>query len=173
VVAADAQVAAAEAQVGSAWARLAPQLSASGAAFAADVPYPTGKKQGWRATLDLTWPLYDGGFRYGKRREADARLAGARSSAQLQRLAIGQEVRDALHDVEVAAERLRLAGEQQRLAEEADGTARRGYQAGVASSLDVVDADDRLYLAEAGLAEARARHALARIGLERALGRGP
>jgi len=173
VAAATAQVAAAESQVGSAWARLAPQLSVSGAAFAADVPYPTGKKDGWRATLDLTWSLYDGGFRYGKRREAEARLAGAQATAQAQRLAVSQEVRDALHDVEVARERLRLAREQRRLAEEADATAQRGYQAGVASSLDVIDADDRLYLAEAGLAEARARLAMARVALERASGLGP
>jgi outer membrane protein TolC len=73
----------------------------------------------------------------------------------------------------VALERLRLAVEQRRLADQAAGTAQRGYEAGVASSLDVVDADDRLYLADLGLAEARARLATARVALARALGRGP
>ncbi|HET9553055.1 MAG TPA: TolC family protein [Anaeromyxobacteraceae bacterium] len=173
LAAAAAQVEGAEAQVRSAWARLAPQLSASGSAFAADVPYPTGAKDGWRATLDLTWPLYDGGLRYGKRREAEARVAGARAGAEAQRIAVGQEVRDAARDVAVAAERLRLAGEQRRLAAEAAGTAQRTYEAGVASSLDVVDADDRLYAADIGLADARARLASARVALDRALGRGP
>jgi outer membrane protein TolC len=43
----------------------------------------------------------------------------------------------------------------------------------VASSLDVVDANDRLYAADIGRADARARLASARVALERALGRGP
>jgi outer membrane protein TolC len=73
----------------------------------------------------------------------------------------------------VAAERLRLAGEQRRLASEAAGSALRTYREGVASSLDVVDANDRLFAADIGLAEARARLAGARVALARALGRGP
>ena len=58
-------------------------------------PTRPASRQGWRATLDLTWSLYDGGFRYGKRREAEARLAGAQAAAEAQRLAVRQEVRDA------------------------------------------------------------------------------
>jgi outer membrane protein TolC len=173
VAAAAAQVSAAEAQLRSARARLAPQLSASGAAFASDVPNPTGEKQGWRATVDLTWALYDGGFRYGRRRETEARAAGARAAEAAQRIQVAQEAQDAARDAGVAAERLRLALEQRRLADEAAGTARRGYEGGVASSLDVVDANDRLYAADVGLAEARARLAAARVALDRALGRGP
>ena len=47
---------------------------------------------------------------------------------------------------------------------------RRGFEAGVASSLDVIDANDRLYQADVGLADARARLAQARVALDRALG---
>lgn len=167
-----AQVEAAEARIRSAWARLAPQLSASGSAFASDVAYPTGEKDGWRATLDLSWPIYDGGLRHGGRREAEARLAGARAAAEAQRLAVVQEVSDAARDVAVARERLRLAETQRRLASDAAASARRSFEAGVLSSLDVVDANDRLYAADTGLAEARARVAQARVALERAAGRG-
>jgi outer membrane protein TolC len=166
-----AQVDAARAQVRSAWARLAPQLSASGSIFQADVAYPTGEKDGWRASVDLVWPLYDGGARYGKRREAEARLASAGAAEEGQRLAILQEVADAARDLDVARERLRLAESQRRLASDAAGTARRGFEAGVASSLDVIDANDRLYLADVGLAETRARLAGAAVALERAAGR--
>ena len=70
-------------------------------------------------------------------------------------------------------ERLRLAVEQRRLAADAAGTADRSYRAGVASSLDVLDANDRLYGADFGLADAGARLAAARLALRRALGRGP
>ena len=82
-------------------------------------------------------------------------------------------LRDAARDEAVAVERLRLAVEQRRLAAEAGDTAQRSYQAGVLSSLDVLDASDRLYAADIGLADARARLAAARVALARALGRGP
>jgi len=171
IAAEQARVRAAEAGVRSAWARLAPQLSASGAVFSSDEPFPTGEKDGWRATIDLTWALYDGGFRYGKRRQADAQLAGARAGAEAQRLAVLQEVEDARRDLAVARERLRLAETQVRLAGDTAASARRSFEAGVASSLDVIDANDRLYGAETGLADARARLAQARLDLARALGR--
>jgi outer membrane protein TolC len=166
------QVAAAEAGVRSAWARLAPQLSASGSVFASDVPYPTGQKDGWRVTLDLSWQLYDGGQRYGKRRQAEAAAAGARAAAEAERLAVVQEVLDGARDLDVARERLRLAETQRLLAADAAASARRSYDAGVASSLDVLDANDRLYQADTGLAEARARLAQSRLALDHALGRG-
>jgi outer membrane protein TolC len=169
----EAQRAAAEAGVRSAWARLAPQLSATLSATASDQPFPTGKTEAWRLSVDLGWALYDGGARYGKRREAVGRLAEAAAAESAGRLQVAQEARDAARDLEVAGARLRLAEEQRRLADEAAGTAHRSYEAGVLSSLDVIDANDRLFLADVGLAEARARVAAARAALDRALGRGP
>ena len=166
-----AQVAAAEAQVKSAWARLAPELSATGTYFASNVAYPTGEKDGWKVTVDLAWQLYDGGFRYGKRRQAEAQLAAAHAGEEGTRLAVLQEVEDASRDVDVAVERLRLADSQRRLASDAAASARRSFDAGVASSLDVIDANDRLYVAEIGLADARARLAQAAVALDRSLGR--
>jgi outer membrane protein TolC len=166
-----AQVEAADATVRSSWARLAPQLSASASAFAQDVPYPTGQKDGWRATVDLTWPLFDGGFREARRRQAEAQRATARAAEEAQRLAVVQEVSDGTRDLSVARERLRLAETQRRLASDAAASARRSFEAGVASSLDVIDANDRLYQADVGLAEARARLAQSRVALDRALGR--
>jgi outer membrane protein TolC len=168
-----AQRQAAEAGVRSAWARLAPQLSATLSATTSDQPFPTGKTEAWRVSVDLGWALYDGGARSGKRREAEGRLAEASAAEGAARLQVAQEARDAARDLEVAGVRLRLALEQRRLADEAAGTAGRAYEAGVASSLDVIDANDRLFLSDVGLAEARARLAAARASLERALGRGP
>jgi outer membrane protein TolC len=166
-----AQVEAADAAVRSTWARLAPQLSASASLFAQDVPYPTGEKDGWRASLDLTWPIFDGGLREARRRQARAQRASAGAAEEAQRLAVVQEVSDGARDVAVARERLRLAETQRRLASDAAASARRSFEAGIASSLDVVDANDRLYQADVGLADARARLAQSRVGLDRALGR--
>lgn len=166
-----AQEQASEAGVRSAWARLAPQLSASASIFSADVPYPTGKKDGWRATLDLTWQLYDGGFRYGKLRQAEAQVTGAQAGLTAQQLAVRQQVQDGQRDLSVAVEQLRLARAQLDLAGDSAASIRRSFEAGVASSLDVIDANDRLYASDTGLAAARARLAQARLALSLALGR--
>jgi len=167
------QVKAAQAAVRSAWARLAPQLSASAAAFTSDAPYPTGKKDGWRVTLDATWALYDGGLRSGKRRQAEAQVVQAEAAAEAQRLAVLQEVEDGRRDLSVAGERLVLALALAGLAADSAASAKRSFEAGVASSLDVIDANDRLYQADTGLALSRARLAQARLALARALGEGP
>jgi outer membrane protein TolC len=167
----EAQMRAARAQVTAARLRWLPQLSASGTVFAADVPYPTGKKDGWRLTLDALWPLYDGGLRGGKRDQAEAGLASARAAAEAQRLNVAQEVQDTRRDVSVAGERLRLAEQQRELATAAAASAKRTFEAGVASSLDVLDANDKLYQAEVGMADARGRLGIARVAFDRALGR--
>ncbi len=171
IAAQEAQVAAAEAAVRSARARYAPQLSATASAFTSSAPNPTGEKNGWRATVDLTWPLFDGGLREGKARQARAQLETARAAQEAQRLQVVQEVSDGVRDVQVARERLRLAETQRQLAFDAAQSASRSFAAGIASSLDVIDANDRLYQADVGLADGRARLAQARIALDRALAR--
>ena len=172
VRAASEQVAAAERQLDSADTRFLPQLAAAGSAFVQDSPAPTGKYDGWRVSLELSWALYDGGLRYGKRSQAQAAIAEARAAAAAQRVSVVQEVEDAVRDATVAVERLRLAVDQRSLAAETAATARRGFAGGVASSLDVLDANDRLYQSEVGLADARARLGGALAALERAVGRG-
>ena len=171
IVAQEAQIRAARAQVTSARLRWLPQISGSGAVFAADVPYPTGKKEGWRLTLDALWPLYDGGLAGGKRDQAQADLLTARAAAEAQRLNVIQEVQDTRRDVSVAGERLRLAEQQRDIATAAAASAKRTFEAGVASSLDVLDANDKLYQADVGMADAHGRLGIARVALDRALGR--
>jgi outer membrane protein TolC len=167
----EAALRASQAQTLSARLRFLPQLSGSASVFASDMPYPTGKKDGWRLTLDASWPLFDGGFRSSKRAEAEAQTEGARAAAGANRLAIAQEVADARRDVEVAGERLRLAEQQRTFASEAAASAKRTFEAGVAGSLDVLDANDRLYAAEVGLADARGRLGIAHAALAKAVGR--
>ena len=98
-------------------------------------------------------------------------MAGARAGLDARRLSIRREVQDARRDLQVAVEQLRLAHAQLDLAGDSAASIRRSFDAGVASSLDVIDANDRLYLADSGLAAARARLALARLALQLALGR--
>ena len=167
----EAQERSARSQVRSAQLRWLPQLSASGSVFAADVAFPTGKKTGWRLTLDLAWPLYDGGLRGGKREQADALLANVRAATEAQRLGIVQEALDARRDIAVAQERLRLAEQQKDFAAEAAASAQRTFEAGVAGSLDVLDANDKLYQADVALADAHGRLGVAQVAWEKAMGR--
>jgi outer membrane protein TolC len=171
VAAQDALVAAADRRRRAARARWIPQVAATASAFASDVPFPTGDRQGWRATVDLAWPIWDGGLREARIREADAAALAARAASGQQRLEVRREVDDAGRDVGVAAERLRLAEEQRAVAAEADASARRSEAAGVAGALEVLDASDRLAQSEVALAEARARLGAALAALDRAAGR--
>jgi len=166
-----AKVRAAETQALSARLRLLPQISGTATAFASNMPFATGKKDGWRVTLDATWPIFDGGFRGSRRAQAEAEASAARAAMDGARLAIAQEVADALRDVSVAAERLRLAERQAAFAGEAAAAAKRTFEGGVSGSLDVLDANDRLYQADVALADARGRLGMARAGLAKAIGR--
>ncbi len=169
----EAAVEAARRQLDSAWWRLAPQLSAGASAFASSVAFPTGDKAGWRASVDLSWAVFDGGFRSAKRRQAEAALAGAEAALRAARIAVSQEVLDAVRELELARERLRLGLRQAELAKEAYASARRSYEAGLVGSLDALDANLRTYQAAVGLAEAKARVGVASAALERAVGRWP
>lgn len=160
-------------QVDAALWRVAPQVSASGSAFAQDVPYPTGQTEGWSLTVNLTWVLYDGGLRYGKARQAEAQVDQARAADVQTHLQVVQEVQNAARDVEVARQQLALARQQCDTAAEAAASAKRGFQEGLASSLDVLTANDALFGAEVHLAEAGARVGGALAALDRAVGRAP
>ncbi len=135
--------------------------------------FPTGDKAGWRASVDLSWAVFDGGFRSAKRRQAEAALAGAEAALRAARIAVSQEVLDAVRELELARERLRLGLRQAELAKEAYASARRSYEAGLVGSLDALDANLRTYQAAVGLAEAKARVGVASAALERAVGRWP
>lgn len=164
---------AARSQMSSARARHLPRLHALGSIFVSDEPYPTGDHSGWRVGVELTLPLYDGGYRYGRRREAEAELQGIQAELSERKLAIHQEVSDAKREIEVAKERQRLAHARKELAADAAASAKRSYDAGISTTLDVLDANDKLYQADVAMAQAKAQLAESRIELERALGTGP
>ncbi len=168
-----AQLQVAEAQVRAADALLLPTLQASAALFASDEPYPTGDRWGYRVGAELSVPLYDGGLRYGKRREARASEQAARAELAQRRLSLLQAAADAYRSISVADEGLRLARTRRALAAEAAASAQRSFTAGVASSLDVLSANDTLYRAEIAVAQARARSAQSRIDCAEARGELP
>ncbi len=150
--------------------RFLPVLSGSFAAFASDEPYVTGEQQGWRAGLELSWTLYDGEYRYGKRQEAQAEHAQAQAADKGTRLAIAREVQDAAIAVRVARDRVAAGTDESQAADEAAAAAQRSFAAGQASSLEVIDALDRQTQAAVGLERARAELGVALADLRTARG---
>jgi outer membrane protein TolC len=128
---------------------------------------------GWQASLVLSIPLFDGGARYGLRRERSA--AYEESKAQFEGLLrqARSDVRTAFEAVRRADESVRSARQAARLAHEALDMTMLAYHEGATNDLEVVDAQRRARDADtAGLvAEDTARQA--RVDLLAATGRFP
>jgi outer membrane protein TolC len=132
--------------------------------------YDDEKQPEWSITGSLSVPIFDG-FRAG----ADRRIALSRQRSQETRLRnlelqISSEVRLAVQDagsrnaqIDVAEKGLRLAQEELRLAQQR-------YQQGVADNREVVEAQNRLVVADDNLVEAVFQYNLSRVELARAKG---
>lgn len=128
------------------------------------------KQEQWALGLGVSVPVFD-----GLRAGADRRIALSRQRAQEFRvrsleLQISSELRLAVQDagsrnaqIEVAEKSLRLAQEELRLAQQR-------YQQGVADNREVVEAQNRLAIAEDNLVEATFQYNLSRVELARAKG---
>ena len=125
----------------------------------------------WDAGINVSWPLWDGG-----RTKADIAQAGGAAEAARQRLAefdsvLALEIRQRVLELDSGRAAITAADDAIRAATEARRIVTERYQAGVAQSTDVLDANFALLQAEldrtraiAGvrLAEARLAHALGR-----------
>jgi outer membrane protein TolC len=125
------------------------------------------------AGLTATWPLFDGGERYGERneRQALARAGAAEQDARVRAVAL---------DVRRALVTLQNAQATQKVADAAADIARRNvqeaaelYRQGLVRQLEVADANLRLFEAEVALARERYALALAYLDLRAAAGEDP
>ncbi|MBI4953013.1 MAG: TolC family protein [Myxococcales bacterium] len=106
----------------------------------------------WSVQAVLTWPIYDGGVRYGTLRrvralrdEQQARLDGVERAA-------GVEAAQASRGVAVAAEQRSYAAAQRELAREAAELSARAYEAGDATSFELIESARQARDAELALA---------------------
>jgi outer membrane protein len=125
----------------------------------------------WDATLNVSWPLWDGG-----RSKAEAAEAGANAAALREQLAdldtlIALEVRQRQLDIESARAVLAAAADTVASAQEARRVLGERFRVGVATSTDVLDAQVTLLQAELDHTRAASNLNLAEARLERALGR--
>jgi outer membrane protein TolC len=150
-----------------------PSLSASGRYVFTNEAGFSGRTSTWNLGATLTWSLFDGGARFGQNRErkALARLADLDHQAAIRQVDV--QVRQAL--VSLANQRASL-----RQATVAHGVAKKNaaettelYRQGLASALEVADANVRLFEAEVALVQERYGLGVAFLNLEAALGLDP
>jgi outer membrane protein TolC len=141
--------------------------------FYQDPPGLLQRSFGWQAQLILSVPLYDGGLRYGLRRERQAQLDDARANLEAALRQARAEVRGAFEAVRRADEALRAAREGAKLAAEALRLAELAYKAGATTNLELLDAERRARDAEAAAEGAADGARQARLDLLIASGRFP
>ena len=127
----------------------------------------------WDASVNFSWTLWDGGRRAAEIAQAaaasraiDARLSEFDRQARL-------ELRSRALDVEAARAGIATADEGVRAAVEARRVLEERYDAGVATSTEVLDAEIAVLQAELDRTRATASLRVAEAGLTRAAGRQP
>jgi len=115
-------------------------------------------------------PLFDGGAREARQAEYSSQLRQERIRAEDLRRQIELEIRTALDNLQSADIQVEAAEEGLALAQDEIAQARRRYQAGVTTNLEVTDAQTRLARARENRIAALFNYNLARIDLSTAMG---
>jgi outer membrane protein len=163
----------AEHAVRDSWADYAPLLTAAFQPFYQHPASATQPETGWQAQLVLTLPLYDGGLRYGLKRERNALEAEAKVSLDASLRQAASEVRAAFEALRLADLSLGSARSAAKLATEALQLADLAYRAGAVNNLEVVDAQRRARDADSAAAAAEDASRQSRLDLLAASGHFP
>lgn len=109
----------------------------------------------WSITLGVTWLLYDGGARYA-RIQAAASQVREQQLRQTQRSRVAKAgIADALRRWQTAFEAITVAHQQVAVAKQAYDMTTARFEAGLATSIEVVEASDQLFRAESTLSSAQ------------------
>jgi outer membrane protein len=173
VKASEVRVIATEHAVRDSWTDYSPYLVGVFQPLYQNPPSLTQPLTGWQAQLLLTLPLYDGGLRYGQKKERDALRDEAKLALEATLRQARSDVRTAFGTLQRADESLQAARQAAVLARQALELATLAYQAGATTNLEVIDAERRARDAETQgvVAEDAARQA--RLDLLAASGRFP
>lgn len=121
-------------------------------------------------TGTLRVPVWQGGRVKGDIEQADAALEQRRLEYADLRAAVDAEVRQAFLDLNSAASLVSVAESSRRLAQETLGQARDRFAAGVADTVEVIQAQEQVAAAEQGYINSLLAHNLAKASLARAMG---
>ena len=167
--AAQAQLRAAEIARRAAFAEYYPTLSFEGNYGAGD-PTPSHLNATFEAQGSLKIPIFQGGKVHSDTLKADAALANNRNQLDNLRGQIDQDVRDAILDLQSAAEQVEVAKSNVDLAGQTLDQARDRFIAGVTDNIEVVQAQDSVASANESYISSLFNYTLARLSLARAEG---
>ncbi len=168
--AASAAVRAAELVVKAAQAQRLPSLEIN-ADFGAAGETPTNHSTGvYMVAGTLTIPLYQGGRVHGDEQVALAALSQRRAEEADVRGQIDEDVRQAFINLSAAADQVDVAESNRKLAHESLDQSTDRFFAGIADTVEVVQAEQAVVQAEDDLILAEYEHNLGKVSLTRAIG---
>jgi multidrug efflux system outer membrane protein len=112
---------------------------------------PNGEHVTWTVGANLTWPLFDGGDRFGDRIRAEAETEIARERYEEAKRGATVQVKQADRGVTVAAAQLAVSAKTQEIAAESARLAKVAFVNGSGTSFDLVDTARRLREADIDL----------------------
>ncbi|MFP2912425.1 TolC family protein, partial [Pyxidicoccus sp. 3LFB2] len=172
VLAAEADLRASEAGVGSAKSAYLPTVRLSGGYdwFNQDLGFAGGRTS-WSVRLGLSYPIFDGFLR--EERVVRARTQASVSQVQLAdtRRAVSSSVGQSLSQIRLASERINFAKESVEVAQEDLKVQQERYRLGATTILELLTSQESLVQAEIDLVAARFDYQIARAELEALAGR--
>lgn len=175
IVQAEQRMIAANARIGQARAAVFPSISLTGflgSQSAALSNLFSGPAAVWSLAAAVAQPIFSGGRQQAGIAGTEARERQALAQYQLAVQTAFKEVRDALDGLIASREQLEAEGRRAESLRDALRLARLRYENGIASQLDVLDAERNLLAAELNVAEARRAQRAAIADLFKALGGG-
>jgi NodT family efflux transporter outer membrane factor (OMF) lipoprotein len=172
---ADAQLHAACAQVGVAFANRLPniQISANGGSAADQMHDLFGKGTSfWNLGAAITAPIFDGGTLKHRQRAAEATYRQAAEQYRSTVMSALQNVADALHAVQSDADAMAASARAEQAAARSLGIAQRQHALGDISTIALLNAQVTYRQAELALVQARAARFTDTVALFQALGGG-
>ncbi|MGZ3455454.1 MAG: TolC family protein, partial [Polyangiales bacterium] len=128
-----------------------PTLTAQASAGTFGVAFEGPFVNGWQVSATITVPFYDGGVRYGEKRDRVALVEEAKARTVQTAVSALVERAQARRAIDVALAAQTAAKEARDLAAEADRLARLAYAGGVGTNFDLIDAGRTLRNAETQL----------------------
>lgn len=153
--------------------RWLPTVSAFGTLRAFNYAGFSGDNYAWAAGLQLDWVLYDGGIRDAQRHLAQAQRRENEAKLDLLYDQVGDDIANAQRQLATKRRALDTAKRSLELSRETLELVQVQHEAGTATQLDLLQAQDSLVGAEVALAQARFDLSLGALQLERLTGTFP
>ncbi len=128
------------------------------------------RETNWNAVLSLTFTPFDSGLNKAKQRSVQATIETLKANLAQLEDGIKLEVKNAYTSLENARAKLEVAGKVLEQAREAYRLAEARYQAGVSTSVELLDTQSALTQAEVNYVNALFDFHIAKINLDKAIG---